>query len=190
MIAEVRRRVEDKLKAYPNRLQHVIGVYETALKLAKIYDVDEKKVSLAALYHDYAKYDSIEQQIELLDLETIKDYIETPVIYHAFAGAAQLEMDFDIHDQDVLNAVRYHVWGRIGMSKLEQIILISDSCEPYRKFDDAKYILDLAKKNLNQATEVVMKASIDYLRTKEMIPADKQIEVYTYYMEVNRGKTE
>ncbi len=190
MISEVKKNVMNKLKDHPNRLQHVMGVYETALKLAKIHHIDETQISLAALYHDYAKYDSIEEQIEHLDLMTIKDYVETPVIYHAFASAVQLELDFDIHDQDVLNAIRYHVWGRIGMSDIEKIILISDSCEPNRNFDDAKHIFELATKNLNQATEVVMKASIDYLKTKNLIPAKEQIEAYIYYMEVNRGKTE
>jgi predicted HD superfamily hydrolase involved in NAD metabolism len=190
MIDQIKQKVEDKLKKYPKRLAHVLGVYETSVKLAKVHNLDVKKVSIAALYHDYAKYDEIEDQIKYLDLEIVKTYVDTPVIYHAFAAAKALEIDFDIHDQDVLNAIRYHVWGRIGMSDIEKVVLISDSCEPNRKFEDAMSIYNLALKDLNLACERVMKASIDYLISKEIVPAEEQVNAYTYYMEVNRGKTE
>ncbi len=190
MIEEIKKKVTEKLKGYPKRLQHVLGVYETAISLAQAHHLDEEKVAIAALFHDYSKYDSIEAQIEYLDLEVIKDYVETPVIYHAFAAAKKLEMDFDIHDEDVLNAIRYHVWGRIGMSDIEKVILISDSCEPNRKFDDAQDIYNVALRDLDLASEYVMKASIDYLETKGLVPAKEQLNAYTYYKEVNRGKIE
>ncbi len=190
MIEEMKKKVTEKLKEHPQRLEHVFGVYETAIKLAKAHHLDEQKVKIAALYHDYAKYDSIKDQIACLDLEIIKDYINTPVVFHAFAAAKALEKDFDIHDEDVLNAIRYHIWGRIGMSAIEKVILISDSCEPNRKFDDAEHIYQLALKDLDLASEYVMKASIDYLKIKGLVPAEEQLNAYTYYMEVNSGKTE
>jgi len=62
--------------------------------------------------------------------------------------------------------------------------------EPNRKFEDAMSIYNLALKDLNLACERVMKASIDYLISKEIVPAEEQVNAYTYYMEVNRGKTE
>ena len=190
MIDQIKQKVEDKLKKYPKRLAHVLGVYETSVKLAKVHNLDVKKVSIAALYHDYAKYDEIEDQIYSLELDIIKAYVDTPVIYHAFAAAKALEKDYNIHDQDVLNAIRYHVWGRIGMSDIEKVVLISDSCEPNRKFEDAQSIYNMAIKDLDLACEHVMKASIDYLICKGIVPAEEQVNAYTYYMEVNRGKTE
>ena len=190
MIKQIKIKVSEKLKDYPKRLKHVLGVYETSVKLAKVYHLDIEKVSIAALYHDYAKYDEIEDQIKYLDLDIIKAYVDTPVIYHAFAAAKALELDFNVHDQDVLNAIRYHVWGRIGMSDIEKVVFISDSCEPNRKFKDAQSIYNIAIKDLDLACERVMKASIDYLISKEIVPAEEQVNAYTYYMEVNRGKTE
>ena len=190
MIDQIKENVTKKLGNYPKRLKHVLGVYETAIQLAKIHHLDVDKVSIAALYHDFAKYDDIEDQIKYLDLDTIKTYVDTPVIYHAFAAAKALEIDFKIHDEDVLNAIRYHVWGRIGMSEIEKVILISDSCEPNREFEDAHMIFETAKKDLDLACEYVMKASIDYLESKKIAPALEQVNAYTYYMEVNRGKTE
>ncbi len=190
MIEEIKDKVTKKLKDYPERLKHVLGVYETSINLAKAHHLDINKVSIAALYHDYAKYDKFEDQMKYLDLEIIKAYVDTPVIYHAFAAAKALEVDFKIYDSEVLNAIKYHVWGRIGMADIEKVILISDSCEPNRKFEDAKYIYEIALKDLDLACELVMKASIDYLKSKGIVPAEEQLNAYTYYMEVNRGKTE
>ncbi len=189
MIETIKKAVQEKLKDHPNRLVHVMGVYETSTKLAKIYGLDVEKVGIAALYHDYAKYDTIEEQIKYLDLATIKAYAETPVIYHGFAAAESLEHHFKIHDEEILNAIKYHVWGRIGMSDVEKVVFISDSCEPSRKFYEAKVICKLAEKNLDLAVEAAMKASIDYLIEKEIVPSQEQMEIYTYYVEVNRGKT-
>ncbi len=189
MINLIKKRVKEKLKDHQKRYQHVIGVYETALKLAKHYQIDEKKAAIAALYHDYAKYDSIEEQIAHLELKVIKKYADTPVMYHALAAAHYLENDFKIKDQDILNAIRYHVWGRAHMSLLEQIIFISDYCEPNRKFTDTTYIFELAMKDIDVATEYCMKLTLEDIIKKEGTQHEDQLSAYQYYVEVNRGKT-
>jgi predicted HD superfamily hydrolase involved in NAD metabolism len=143
---------------------------------------------MAALYHDYAKYDKIEEQVAHLDLKSIKQYSETPVIFHALAGAVALEHDFGIKDQDVLNAIRYHVWGRKNMSDIEKVVFIADCCEPNREFEDAKKIFDLAIKNLDQAVLYCMKIGIDHVIHQKFQPSIEQLESYEYYMEVNRGE--
>jgi predicted HD superfamily hydrolase involved in NAD metabolism len=190
MIEQIKHQVIEKLKDHPKRLKHVMGVYETACTLASIHHIDVDKAAIAALYHDYAKYDTIEEQIKHMELKMIKQYAEYPVMYHALAAAIKLEHDFNIKDQDILNAIRYHVWGRPQMSDLEKIIFISDSCEPNRAFEDACYIFETAKKDLNQAVSMAMKASIDYLKHKGLSPSEEQLIAYHSYQEVNRGETQ
>jgi predicted HD superfamily hydrolase involved in NAD metabolism len=188
MIDNIKQRVYEKLKDHQKRYEHVIGVYETAVKLAKHYGVDEQKAAIAALYHDYAKYESIEEQIAHLELKVIKKYADTPVMYHALAAAFHLENDFHIKDQDVLNAIRYHVWGRAEMSILEKIIFISDYCEPNRKFMDSTYIFELALKDIDLATEYCMKLTSEDIIKKDGTEHEDQVSAYHYYMEVNSGK--
>jgi predicted HD superfamily hydrolase involved in NAD metabolism len=189
MIEVIKREVTKKLNEHPKRLEHVFGVYETAIKLASIYHVSQEKAGIAALFHDYTKYDSLENQIKYLDLKTIKKYTTSPVMFHALSAAEELKLMFKVSDEDILNAIRYHVYGRASMSIIEQIIFISDYCEPNRKFTDTQYIYDLASQNLNQATEYCMKLTIDDVRRKGLTPHEEQVEAYTYYQEVNRGKT-
>ncbi len=181
--------VQVKLKEHPKRLRHVIGVKETAVALAEIHGVNVEYAAIAALYHDVTKYDSIKDQTDLLDQDTILKYQAYPVMYHALSAAKLLEMTYDIHDADILNAIKHHIWGAPHMSSLEKIIFIADSCEPNRQFDDAPMIFELAKKDLDHATLVAMKASIDYLEKKGHSPSQEQLDAYQYYQEVIRGKT-
>ena len=44
------------------------------------------------------------------------------------------EMNSDVTNQDVLNAIHYHTTGRAGMSNLEKIIYVADMIEPGRNF--------------------------------------------------------
>ncbi|NLG82437.1 MAG: HD domain-containing protein, partial [Bacilli bacterium] len=39
----------------PVRFPHILGTFKQARKLAKYYNLDDKKCSLAAILHDYAK---------------------------------------------------------------------------------------------------------------------------------------
>ena len=189
MIDMIEIKVREKLQGHPKRLAHVLGVSNTAAKLAEIYDISIEKARIAGLYHDYAKHDKLEDQMNMMDLRWIKAYADYPVIYHAIAAANMLEHEFRIHDQDILNAIRYHVWGRKEMSLLEKIIFVADSCEPNRKYDDTGYIFELATKDIDQAVEYCMLQSIEDVKNKGLIPADEQLEAYQYYVEVNRGKT-
>ncbi|TNF08581.1 MAG: HD domain-containing protein [Bacillota bacterium] len=188
MIEDIKKVVEEKLREHPKRYQHVLGVYETAIKLALIHHADEHKAAIAALFHDYAKYDSIEDQIQHLELKVIKHYADAPVMYHAFAAAYALETMFQIRDQEILNAIRYHVFGRKDMGLIEKIIFVADYCEPSRNFSDVTYIYDLATKDMDQAVLYCMKLTLDDVIKKDKTPHEDQVAAYNYYLEVNSGK--
>lgn len=188
MIEMLKEVVKEKLINYPKRYKHVLGVYETAVKLAKIHNEDVEKASIASLFHDYAKHDRIEEQTKYLSDEEINKYQDVKVIYHAYAAAKILEIEFKVEDQDILNSIKYHVFGRVNMSKLEKIIYLSDYCEPNRDFDDAKVIYELAVNDLDIALEYAMNAGINDVLRKNLVPNIEQIEAYEYYKEVIRGK--
>ena len=50
----------------PKRLAHIYGVAEMAELLAKRYGIDENKAKIAALMHDYSKYDDFDNLKDLL----------------------------------------------------------------------------------------------------------------------------
>lgn len=183
----LRTLVKEKLKAHEDRFLHICGVEEVAIELAKIYHASVEKASIAALVHDLFKHESIEEQTKWLDEETVQKFKEIPVMYHAYSAAAYIEKKLGIHDQDIINAVRYHVWGRPNMSLLEKIIYVADISEPHREFHDAKVIRDLAKQDLDQALVLAMKLTIEYLIDQGITPSTDQYEAFHYYKEVKRG---
>ena len=177
ILEEIKKAVEEKLKDHPKRLNHVIGVYETATKLATHYGVDVIPVQIAALFHDYAKYDSIQDQIRYIDLKLVKKYSETPVMYHALAAAALLEYKYDFKDKDVLSAIRKHVWGATRMNLMDKIILISDKIEPNRTYDKVNHFRELAFIDLDQAIYEFLIDNIEYNKQEGFVIHDEQYQV-------------
>ena len=112
--------MEEKLKYYPNRIKHIIGVFETALKLGEIYDVDIFHLGLAAIYHDYHKYDSEAFFKTYLGVDLYRKYEDYQVLYHAFAGAKTLKIKYPNLSNDAYLAIQNHVFGAIQMSTLEK----------------------------------------------------------------------
>lgn len=148
--------IKEKLRTLlsPKRYIHTIGVSETAKKLARLYGEDEDKAYLAGLLHDCAKYMSIDEQLEKcntlgveIDLET---RLCTPVI-HAPLGAQMANREYDIDDEDILNAIRFHTVAREGMSRLEKIIYIADMIEPSREYDEVEDLRRISETNLDKA---------------------------------------
>ena len=137
------------------RYEHVNGVCKEATKLANTYNVSEKKAYIAALFHDFAKEYTVTQLREECEkYNYIPDqYIEQEMgLCHGFLAAEIAKKDFNIEDEDILNAIRYHTTGRRGMSTLEKVVFIADAIEPTR--GDTNYLQILrtqAYEDINQA---------------------------------------
>ncbi len=119
----------------PKRLAHIYGVAEMAELLAKRYGIDENKAKIAALMHDYSKYDDFDNLKYLLSKEDQKECEKYPFLYHAYLSAIFFKK-LVLDDDEIYNAIRYHVFGRPNMNMLEAIIMISDFTEKNRTYDD------------------------------------------------------
>ncbi len=121
-------------KDKPKKYSHLLGVSEMAQRLANIYNVDKKKALIAALLHDYYKYETLEEMLSVID-DCDKEYCKkNSYLAHAYASANALKYEFDIDDIDIYNAIKHHVIGKRNMDILEKIIFISDYTEANRKF--------------------------------------------------------
>lgn len=157
-------KVKEKLGEY--RYNHSLKVIETALILAKSYDIPKEKIEIAALLHDYAKEFTLEEARELLlehgvfiDDESIVDID----LIHGELASLIAKTDFGIEDIDILNAIRYHTTGREGMSVLEKIIYLADVTEPTRDFNNLQQIREMAHIDLDKAVLMAMDSTINHL---------------------------
>ncbi|WNF37687.1 bis(5'-nucleosyl)-tetraphosphatase (symmetrical) YqeK [Bacillaceae bacterium IKA-2] len=162
------------------RFQHTLGVLETAISLAKKYGGDIKKVELAAIFHDYAKYRSIEEMKSIVKNEGLDQKLLNygKELLHAPVGAYYLSIEIGIWDEAVLNGIRYHTTGRVNMTLLEKIIYIADYIEPNRKFKGVEEVRELAAKNLDQALILAIGNTIKFLVTKRQLVFPDTLAAY------------
>lgn len=152
----------------PERYIHSLGVAETAEKLARINNIDEKKAYAAGLLHDAGKNFSYKEMLDLCEEYNIEldEVSKTSAgLIHAPLGAEIVRREFDIHDEEILESIRRHTVGGRNMTALEKIIYISDMAEPNRNFENVDKLREIVYKNLDKA--VLMGFDMTIMRSVE-----------------------
>lgn len=167
------------------RYQHVLRVEQTAIELAKLYDVDPEKASIAALMHDFAKELPNQEMLALA-----KERWDHPAlasasgqIWHGFAAATIAQDKYNIVDEDILTAISAHTIGWYEMSPLVQVVYIADYIEPGRDFIGVEKARKYACKNLTKATEYKMTQTLLYLIEEKQAVFLPTVEIYNCWIE-------
>ncbi|MBC8079835.1 MAG: bis(5'-nucleosyl)-tetraphosphatase (symmetrical) YqeK [Gorillibacterium sp.] len=150
------------------RWEHTLGVMKSAKELAHKYGADIDKAELAGLLHDYCKYWPTERQrLVILESNLPNELLSyDKPLWHAPVGAYVVSQEFGISDEEVLNAVRYHTSGRVGMTLLEKVVCLADYMEPGRVYPEVEVIRSLAETSLEKALIAGFDSTIHYLLTK------------------------
>lgn len=181
-ILEIKEKVREKYGREHKRYLHIIGVYNLATKLAIKYNCDVEKVQIAALLHDYYKYESVEEMIDIIeDPVIIEKFKNNKEVYHAYASAAALKKEFNINDEEIYNAIAHHVYGSYNMSRIEEIILISDYCEENRTHKSCVQVREILDKSLNKAIYCCLNNTIKFLEKKGVSLLNEQYEIKDQY---------
>ena len=179
---KAKKLVEEKYNGlHEKRLKHVFGVAKMAEFLADKYGVDKEKALVAAYMHDYAKYDDPSEAIGKLDDKEIEECEKYPFLYHAYLSA-EAYLDLLGNDMEIYNAIKYHVFGRPHMSKLEAIIMIADFTEENREYEaciDCRNIL--LNGEFEKAIYKSLEYTINHCKEKGEEPHPKQLLVLDEY---------
>ena len=134
--AKRERDLRKRLK--PKRFAHSQGVAATALDLARVYGVDERKAHLAGLLHDWDKCyhdDEIRKRVQELGLEVDPLVLsDIPQVLHGHTAAVALGRKFPALPADVLQAIDRHTTGAVDMTDLDMVVYIADAIEPTRTY--------------------------------------------------------
>ncbi len=173
-LALVKEQLTDK------RYEHTIGVMETAIVLAGKFGVDSKKAELAAIFHDYAKFRSKEEMEKIIvDQNMPKQLLEFhSELWHAPVGAYLVRMEAGIHDEDILQAIRFHTTGNKNMNILDKIVFLADYIEPGRKFPGVEDVRKVALENLDEAVVMALRNTIKFLLDKKQPIYPDTLETY------------
>lgn len=150
------------------RFEHTLRVQKLAVKFAQRMGIDKDRTSIAAILHDYCKFwpkETLASWIRKCELPSdLLDY--HPDLWHAPVGAEVVARRFQIDDEEILQAIRYHTTGRPNMSQLEKIIFLADLIEPGRQFPGVDELRSLAAKDFDRAILKALDQTICYLIEK------------------------
>lgn len=137
-------------------LAHIDRVVDISIELAQRFGIDVEKARVAALLHDVARVTKGERLLELareygISVTPLDDMI--PVFLHGPVGAEIVRRDFHVKDGDILEAVRLHTIGGVGMGPVARVVYLADKIEPSK---DSRYpfnseVRELAKVDLDRA---------------------------------------
>lgn len=170
-----------KSKLTPERYTHVLSVRELALDLAEKYGADLRKVNLAALLHDCAKWMKNSEQYEAAASREIQlDEVErqSPSLLHALVGVEFAISRFDVEDPEILNAIRIHTTGSGKMTLIDKILYVADFAEPKRDHVQAHAARTLACRDLDKAVFEVSRYKIEHLLAKGVLIHPSTIDAY------------
>lgn len=152
-----------------HRYTHTLGVTDTAITLAKRYGADVKKAEMAAIFHDYAKFRSQEEMAAIIRQQKMDPQLLSfnSELWHAPVGAYLVHKEAGIEDEEILDAIRYHTSGRVGMTLLEKVIYVADYIEPGRHFPGVEEVRELAEEDLDKALIQSLKNTIQFLMKRD-----------------------
>jgi len=167
------------------RYIHILGVADTAKKLAKLNGVPVGKAEIAALAHDVAKNLSKVRMKEIIDENKIvlSDVEENNSnLWHSIIAPIEAKDKFGIEDGEILDAIRWHTTGKEDMSILTKIIYISDMIEPSRNFDGVDDIRKVTLKDLDKGVYCGLSRSIEFLLIKNLLIYENTMRARNYFL--------
>ncbi|MGB5822787.1 MAG: bis(5'-nucleosyl)-tetraphosphatase (symmetrical) YqeK [Proteocatella sp.] len=183
--------VDAKLKKTltEKRYGHVNGVVETSIMLAKKYGEDYEKCRIAAIFHDYSKQFSKEENDDAIAKYGIEvDELErsSKELLHSKIAAKIAEIEYNISDTDILNAISYHTTGRARMSLLEKIIFVADSIEAGRIYPNVENLRKIAIVDIDKAVLGILNSTISHLLSSGLKIHPNSVIARNYFLDNNK----
>ena len=171
------------------RYIHTLGTAQCAKELAEKFNLNPDKAYLAGLLHDCAKCFSNEKLLEIIHEHLNVEECEmlNYKTLHAPVSAYIAEKEFNIKDEEVLSAIRWHTLGKLDMTDFEKIVFISDKIEPNTRDEEysAKIRALLEEENgINKALLKCYKETIKSLVKRDLKICLLTIEIYNKLQDI------
>ncbi len=179
----------DKISANMSekRFQHVQNVAQAALKLAERWHYSEpRKAELAGLLHDYAKEETDETFIQLIEnYQLDPDLLNWHNnVWHGLVGIYKIQEDLGLTDSEILRAIEIHTVGSAEMTLLDKILYVADYIEVGRTFEGVDAARQLAyEQDLDAAVAYETVHTVAFLASKHVKIYPQTILTYNAYVD-------
>ena len=175
-----------------HRLQHILGVEQTSIDLARCHNLNEKKAAQAGLMHDLAKFFPAKKLLKIAKEENIEVdevCLKSPHLLHADIGAVVAQQEFGVKDEKILAAIANHTLGMPKMSKLSCVVFIADAIEPNRgDSDELNAMRATARENLYKCVRQIGDYSLKYLVSQQKIIHPRTILTRNWALAKSKNK--
>jgi len=117
-----------------------------------LYGIEISEIGeLAGLAHDMARElppEGIRNIAEADLFPLLPEEVHNPILLHGRAAAVLMKTEWGVVDEPLLQAVRWHTTGDVGMGRLGMLLFLADYIEPGREHIDEdfrKRVLDKGK---------------------------------------------
>lgn len=178
---KIKKWLKENLKE--ERYFHTLGTADCAKELAKKFNLNEEKAYLAGLLHDCAKCFSNEKLLQIIEehLDVDESEMLNYKTLHAPVSAHIAKCEFNVTDDEILSAIRWHTLGRCNMTDFEKIVFLADKIEPNTRdkeyCDKIRTILE-EDNGLNKALLKCYKETIKSLVKRDLKICLSTIEIY------------
>lgn len=171
------------------RYKHSLRVMDYAEKLSEGKKVDKEKVKIAAFLHDCAKYNE-ERYMKELNIDNFEqiDPDSSKSVVHSFLGAEVAKKVYNVRDEEILKAIKYHTTGNENMSLLEKIVFLADAIEEKRSYPGVEEIRKKASKNLDLGVLECLNHNIRYLIDMDAFIDPLTLKARNYLIKEKNGK--
>lgn len=161
----------------PNRVRHVLGCRDTAVRLAQRWGANVEDAARAGILHDITKALDGPLQLTLCEAygKILDDFSRRyPKTLHALTGSLVAERIFG-ENEAVVSAICSHTTGKADMNMLEKIIYVADYMEPNRDFPGVEQLRYLADTDMTAALKLGLEMTLDHLadQRNEVSPASR-----------------
>lgn len=174
----------------PSRLQHILGVEQFSIELARHYQLDEKKAGTAGLMHDLAKCFKPSRLRKMaakagIEIDPVRD--RHPHLLHADVSALVARKEFGIEDEGILAAIANHTLGQPQMSQLSCVVFVADALEPSRgESEELEKMRQISWENLHRSVWQTSDYSLQHLLSSQRAIHPRTVLTRNWAMEQYR----
>ncbi len=150
-----------------HRAAHTRSVAGVCRELAEIHGLDPFQAWQAGMMHDLTKGKDDEYNRRIVAVHYPDKLALSPKVWHSYSAPVFLHDVMGVRSRKILSAVEHHTLGD-GTGDLDRILYIADKIEPLRGYDTSRQRA-AAEKDLEQAAEMVLGESKQYILEKEGI---------------------